>query len=318
MKLTTGLAAVIAPTCLLISAAWAQQSGIISWAPKPLKATGWKAPNKPLTKLSDLLAKHKGQADWRETVVSDEMLHADYISMGPGAKTPPRFHPDTREWWVIQDGQIQFTIEGQEPFTASKGWLVQVPFRRVYSMETVGTQPSLRFEVNVANTHVMYPVDDKPPAMPGFEFVKVKLSGAKGTYDRGNKPYLIFPDLAAKFETTPKKSGGARFINDDRAVSNVIYGHASNLPPAKDADLGHFHEECAEFWFILLGQMEYKLEGIPNLVIANQGDIVYAPRLTWHRPRFHGDGPACRLAMNGYPDIGHNFQAEIPENVSSR
>ena len=29
---------------------------------------------------------------------------------------------DTREWWFIQDGQIRFTIDGQEPFVASKGF----------------------------------------------------------------------------------------------------------------------------------------------------------------------------------------------------
>jgi hypothetical protein len=44
-----------------------------------------------------------------------------------------------------QDGQIRFTIEGQEPFVATKGFLVQVPKRLVYSMETVGDRPSLRF-----------------------------------------------------------------------------------------------------------------------------------------------------------------------------
>ena len=55
--------------------------------------------------------------------------------------------------------------------------------------------------------------------------------------------------------------------------------------------------------FILLGKMEYKLEGA-GMIPADQSDIVYTPRMTWHRPRFGGDGPACRLAMNGYQDIG--------------
>ena len=58
--------------------------------------------------------------------------------MGPGAKTPRRFHQDNRAFWIVQDGQIRFTIEGQEPFVASKGFLVQVPKRLIYSMETVG------------------------------------------------------------------------------------------------------------------------------------------------------------------------------------
>jgi len=167
-------------------------------------------------------------------------------------------------------------------------------------METIGDKPSLRVEVNIANARTMYPVDMTPPKIPGTEFVKVRIGG-KGTYDQGNKPYL---DFNAMVEGTEKQR---RFIADDRAVANVILGSAKDLPPATDADKGHFHEECAEFWLILLGKMEYKLEGA-GTIIADEGDIVYAPRQTWHRPRFYGDGQACRLAMNGYQNIGHAFQ----------
>jgi len=62
--------------------------------------------------------------------------------------------------------------------------------------------------------------------------------------------------------------------------------------------------------------MEYKIEGQPTL-IANVGDIVYAPRMTFHRPRFYGNGPACRLAMNGYPEIAHLFDT-TPEQTSKK
>ena len=71
--------------------------------------------------------------------------------MPPGEKTARRMHPDTREWWIVEDGQIQFNIDGQESFIAKKGYLVQVPFRTFYSMETIGDKPSLRVEVNIAN-----------------------------------------------------------------------------------------------------------------------------------------------------------------------
>ena len=97
------------------------------WSPKAIKPGGWTAPHKAHTKLSDFLAKHKGQADWVEPVVDDDTLHADYISMAPGKKTPKRMNSDSVEWWVIQDGQVRFNIDGQEPFVASKGYLVQVP-----------------------------------------------------------------------------------------------------------------------------------------------------------------------------------------------
>ena len=233
--------------------------------------------------------------------MSDDHLQADYIQMAPGGKTPRRMHPDTRAWWVVQDGQIRFTIDGQEPFVASKGYLVQVPFRTFYDMETVGDKPSLRFEVNITNAKTMYPEADKPPSLPGFDFIKTTVAG-KGKYDQGNRPWIDFNAVAAGTETQ------RRFIADDRAVSNIIFGDASKQRPAADSDKGHFHPECSEFWIILHGKMEYKMEGA-GMILADQGDIVYAPRMHWHRPRFGGDGPACRLAMNGFQDIAHMFEA---------
>ena len=279
----------------------ARQAPTLAWAPKPLKPNTWTAPNKPHTKLADLLAKHKGENDWTETIVSDDYLHADYIAMGPGKKTQPRFNPDTREWWVIQDGQIRFTIEGQEPFVASKGYLVQVPYRNTYSMETVGDKPSLRYEVNIAGVKKMYPITETPPTIPGMEFVRVSVAG-KGKYEGGNRPYIDFNETAAG------RDKQMRFIADDRAVANIIMGRGA--PNDNPATKGHFHEECAEFWFILQGQMRYAIETLPTF-IADQGDIVYVPKQLWHLASFAGDGPATRLAMNGYQDIGHSYAAPL-------
>ena len=306
---------VLATAGLLAWSVPAQQPSTIVWAPKPLTLPAYVPPNKPLTKLTEVLAKHQNLRDWSELIVDDDHLHAEYIAMAPGQRTEPRMHADTREWWVVTDGQIRFNIEGQQSFVASKGWLVQVPYRTVYNLETVGDKPSLRFEVNIAHAKYLYPRDQHPPDTPGYRWQLVKLPQARGVYDRGNKPYIDYNQLAASIEQQSKKDGGARFINDDRAVSNVIYGHAKDLPPLNPADKGHYHSECAEFWVILQGQMQYKIEGQAEL-IANQGDIVYAPKMTWHRPRFYGDGPACRLAMNGYPEIGHLFEPE-PENIQN-
>jgi hypothetical protein len=39
------------------------------------------------------------------------------------------------------------------------------------------------------------------------------------------------------------------------------------------------------------------------------GDIVYVPKQRWHLAGFAGDGMSARLAMNGYPDLAHSFEA---------
>ncbi len=282
------------------------------WAPMPVQPNEWVAPNKPITRLSDLRAKHAGEKNWTETVVSDGLFHADYISMAPGAKTPRRFHPDNRAWWIVQDGQIRFTIEGQEPFIASKGFLVQAPHRNVYSMETVGEKPSLRLEVMIANSHTMYPIDETPPAAPGVKFVRARVANVKGTYDKANVPFIDYNETIAG---NPKpKQNQNQFIGDAHGIANIIRGNPKTQAPARDEDKGHLHVTGPEFWFILEGQMEYKIGSLP-IIVADQGDIVYAPAQTWHRVRFAGDGMATRLAIVGYAN-SHVYQP--PEEVPGR
>ena len=99
------------------------------------KSAGWTGVHKPHTKLADVLARHKGQADWAETIVDDESLFAQWISMGPGKKTPRRMNGDTREWWIVQSGTLRFTVDGREPVIATKGVMVQVPYRMLYQIE---------------------------------------------------------------------------------------------------------------------------------------------------------------------------------------
>ena len=283
-------------------------SGILSWAPKPVEPTKWTGANKPHVVYAELLASHKGQQNWSEVVLDDEHLHGEYISSAPGTKTPKRFHPDTREWWVITQGSIRFEIDGQEPFVASKGWLVQVPYRTVYSMETLGETPSIRLETNIANAGTMYPMDVTPPKLPGFEFIPVRVGLPVVKDNPANKIHATFEELAAEAEARPGKAATLRFAHDDRAAVNFIYGYAKDLPPVTDADKGHFHEQGGEFWIVLAGHIQYKVEGIDTFV-AGLYDTVYVPRLKWHRARFYGDGVSTRLAMNGYYDIAHLFDA---------
>jgi hypothetical protein len=50
------------------------------WAPRPTKANPFIPPNKPLTKIAALLAKHKGEQTWTETVVSDSLFPSKRVS----------------------------------------------------------------------------------------------------------------------------------------------------------------------------------------------------------------------------------------------
>jgi mannose-6-phosphate isomerase-like protein (cupin superfamily) len=298
-------AALLAPALLALGMsplAEAQRGQIIALAPKPAQLTPYVEPHRPHWKLADVLGEHAGQENWTVTVVDDEHLRAQYISMAPGERTPTQFYADNRAWWVVQDGQIRFTIDGQEPFVASKGFLVQVPYRVPFSMETVGDAPSLRFEVTVAGASLLYPADQDftPSPVEGARFVPVRLSG-RGDYDTQNQPYL---DFVGEVVNGPRRAGA--FVSDDRGFANIIRGRGTTPPP--DSDVGHFHLDYGEFWFIMEGQIDYLIEGLP-FFSAHQGDVVYVPRGRYHRATYGGEGMATRLAINGYPDGLHNWPA---------
>src|SRR5262245_10341325 len=96
---------------LLACSSMAQPVRTTLWAPKPYKVPQYVPPHKPLTKLADVKAAHAGRKNWSQVVVDDNVLHGEWISAAPGAKVPKCLHPDTRTFWIIQEGQIRFDIE---------------------------------------------------------------------------------------------------------------------------------------------------------------------------------------------------------------
>jgi quercetin dioxygenase-like cupin family protein len=266
------------------------------WAPKPVSTPGYTGIQKPWVKLADVKARHKGEASWRELVVDDGRLTGEYVGAAPGTKVGRRLHPDTREWFAVIEGQLRVEIEGQEPFIATRGSLVNIPRQTLYALETVGDAPSVRFAVNVAGAKTLYPREVEPGAAPaGTAWTPVTLNRTPGRYDEFNRPHLNIHEEAAKNE----RYAGGRFVRDDKSEMLVLYGHEKNLPPLDPADKGHFHAESAEFWLVFTGQIRYAFEGQQPFV-ASEGDVVYVPANTWHATRYTGPAPACRLSITEY------------------
>ena len=71
MKTQTKLAACL--LAFLALPALAQDRKVyLDWAPKPDKMKEYTGVNKPITRISDVLARHKGQANWVEDVIETE------------------------------------------------------------------------------------------------------------------------------------------------------------------------------------------------------------------------------------------------------
>jgi mannose-6-phosphate isomerase-like protein (cupin superfamily) len=286
---------------LALGGAAAQEAPLVVLSPKAAPP-GWTGVHRPHTKLREVLARHEGETDWAETVVDDESLFAQWVSLGPGQKTPRRMNGDTREWWIVQSGSLQFTIEGREPIVATKGFMVQVPYRTLYQIENVGAEPALRFEVNVTRARKLYPLDETPTPLPGFDFIPTRVTGGRGTLDAENRPVIDFAKVVAGEERA------GPFVVDDRSFANIIIGNYQRPQPSNK---GHYHEEGSEFWLVMLGKIRYQIEGLAEFE-AEAGDVVYVPRQTWHLASFGGSEGlrSTRLAMNGFPYQAHMFEGD--------
>lgn len=303
----------ICALALLAVPALAQDRKVtLDWAPKPKALPDYAGVNKPVTRLSEVLAKHKNQPSWSEDVIETERYHAKWIQMAPGEKTHTQIYTDDRTVWVVWGGQICFTIHGQAPFIATKGFLVQVPLRVPYSIETVGNEPSLRFEVTRGGAIPSYPATREesaaPPPGDGYHYVKVSypptlVAGGMDSYTDKNKLYLdFFKDYVEKYPTGGPRGG--LFVGDHDNQAAIIRGQGVPTPP--DNNKGHFHIGNDEFWFVLEGKIDYRMEG-KGLFTANTGDVVLALPGRFHRASWSNGQMDTRLAFNRSPTMLHSY-----------
>jgi mannose-6-phosphate isomerase-like protein (cupin superfamily) len=278
---------------------------MFAWSTKPTKLTPYLSPQRPHTKLADVLARHRRAASWSEVIVDDGQMHAEWIQAEPGQKTKTQMLEDHRLGFIVWDGQLKVTIAGQEPFVAAKGFMVQVPFRTPYSLETVGDKPSLRFEVKPAAAVTAYAGDETPPPpVKGQTWYRARITESD-TYERQkSKPYL---DFFKAVEGPPRPMGS--FISDDRSFMNIV--RQRGIPQQPDWVKGHFHVNYGEFWFIMEGQVGYKIEGL-DYFVAEPGDIVYAAAGRFHRAQSTGTGMGTRIPLNGYPYGAHHYDPDEP------
>jgi mannose-6-phosphate isomerase-like protein (cupin superfamily) len=301
MRFTKYLVGTVAALLLPLAAQGQTSPLTLAWAPKPV-ASPYAAPNRPHVKLADLLATHAGQKDWQELIVRDlGGLTGSYVQIAPGGKSKPRFYVDARMFFIVVSGQLRVSIEGQAPFIASRDFMVQVPARIPFQVETVGDAPALRFEVTHTRATPYYPAAETPTPSKGENYVRVAFAGAPGSFGT-SKPYLDFDRAAADGSLKP---GG--FVRDGEIAANIVRGPAVPRPP--DSDPGHFHDGTSEFWFVMEGEVDFLIEGVPFFAAA-PGDIVYAPAGRWHRTSFGGTGTSTRISIHPVGAAINNLDPE--------
>jgi mannose-6-phosphate isomerase-like protein (cupin superfamily) len=298
----------------------AQEKERVFYYPKPL-VREYRPPMKPVTRLADVKAKHKGHASWREPVINDGNSVSFLVQEPSGTKHERRLYADAAAWFIVLDGQIRFEVEKAdrtfEIINATRGSYVFVPERLLFSLEVVGSAPAIRYEVTSSPSST--PIFEKKPGdtPKGVEYLPVTLSTGPNPLDvynegNGGKPWpyhLNVYELEKRNAT--KKNFTQEAMRANRARGNFICGYRPATFPTASGNRGHFHTDTAESWIVMLGELRWVFEGDEkSAIVARQGDIVYAVPGTFHSPQFWGtEGLNCRLTNSTMPSLNHLYDA---------
>jgi quercetin dioxygenase-like cupin family protein len=278
----------------------------------------YKAPNRPIWRLSELKQMHAGRNNWSEQIILDDEDNVTYNSGAPGTKITRRMHPDTPTVFVIIAGNLRFNVEGQQPVTATKSGIINIMKDTLYSADVTGDRNALWIEINVRGYSTVYPAaDPKPQPGPGNSIVKVSFAHLPPPYHPPNQLYFNTLEAIATCKVHMA-------VQDDHLFANPALGYVNPADnkcgggslntgsgrPIKtgttfntSVPFGHLHSGAVEWWVIQVGQTSARFENYGEYH-ATEGDVMYVPPNTWHETTADTpSGPSVRLAFGAYQRI---------------
>ena len=72
------------------------------------------------------------------------------VTLQPGAGNTFHRHPGD-QWWAIQEGEVTFTIKGQQPRVLKAGDYVYVPRGTVHRNQNLSNRPARAIELNITD-----------------------------------------------------------------------------------------------------------------------------------------------------------------------
>ena len=112
------------------------------------------APNGALMRLDAIKAK-MGPAPWSLRLVENETTWANLHCRLPGDENTQHYHPDP-EWWVVLEGELEWSLGGQEYVRAKLGDVVYAAPNVSHHIRVVGDGPSLRLAIGSRNRDHIY------------------------------------------------------------------------------------------------------------------------------------------------------------------
>ncbi len=227
-------------------------------------------------RVSDVVARH-GEPPWHEWLFTDGRNDVVLICDAPGREHDAHSHPNFNEWWIVLQGEIIWEIGDYPPVRARAGDVVICPRRLRHSINTVGTEASLRLAVS------------KPGSNHDNKGERSNI--LKPPPDQSEPPNLLLSSRDTLLERNGEPRWSTRLVVDDRNISTFIVSGPGMTNNA------HWHPDFNEWWTILKGDLTWKVGENRPLIEATEGDIVFVPEGMRHHISTVGDQTSVRLAV---------------------
>ncbi len=196
--------------------------------------------------------------------------------MGAGGKTRMKMWPDDRLVSIVWAGSIRVSIDGYQPFTATKGFMVTC-LSAIVHIENMGSTPALRFEVRQTGS---------TPVSPAAKHrIRARHDLCEGnktahTSEREENQSDCYLEPVKNYDGTNEADiTASSSVDEPSFTSNVLRGPGTTVPP--DSDEPSFPYRLDRFSFIIEGRIGMKLEGGPYFIF-DLGDVMIAAQGRWH------------------------------------
>lgn len=189
----------------------------------------------------------------------------------PSQSITTKFHSE-HEFWIVLEGEYECLIQEGSCSKVSKGDVIRFPSK---------TTSKVRAVSETATRLVAYKLDHV----------------GNGCYQgqRSSPAPDEFPDPAitrrSEMITMSQRRRKHTIISDDRNSVFLI----KETPGTKSQ--GHWHFDFDEWWYLLMGELDFSVGQNRPLINAIEGDVVYVPRGFKHQITTVGGGSSIRMPV---------------------
>lgn len=212
-----------------------------------------------------------GRPSWWRLLFEDGRNAVALALDDPSQSITTKFHLE-HEFWIVLQGEYECLVREGSYDKVSKGDVIWFP---------AGTTHRIRAVSGTATRLMAYKLDHV---------------GNNCHVGRGSLPICEeFPGPVitkrAKMITMSQRQRKHTIISDDRNSLFLI----KETPGTKSQ--AHWHFDFDEWWYLLMGELDFSVGQNRPLIKATEGDVVFVPRGFKHQITTVGAGPSIRMPV---------------------